>query len=255
EFALRVVSPDSQSTATRNPRTRRLAVFSSVFFPALALGLICTAMQPAEYRAMAHLQIVPGLGAPPPADNPVGATTGADTRAPAERGSKPFLTEVQVLTSRPLVEEVVGRLAKFGNIPPDIKSHPVDGVQRMLSTETVEGTEVVLLRAEGPQPQFLAQLVNTLTSVYREHLASTYQKSTGTGGDQLRDSVRTLDQKMAAKRHEVEEFRSANDIVSAERDENQLLSAAKGLASALNEAKGKLAAAEGQLRAARNGAA
>jgi hypothetical protein len=35
----------------------------------------------------------------------------------------------------------------------------------MLSPETVEGTEVVLLRAEGPQRQFLTLLVNTLTSV------------------------------------------------------------------------------------------
>ena len=135
-----------------------------------------------------------------------------------------------MLTSRPLIEEVVGRLGKIREYSPDIKSDPVDGVQRMLSTETVEGTEVVLLRAEGPQQQFLAQLVNTLTSVYQEHLAAAYQKSTGTDGDQLRDSVTALDQKVAAKRQEVEEFRSANDIVSAERDENQLLSAAKGLA-------------------------
>jgi uncharacterized protein involved in exopolysaccharide biosynthesis len=124
----------------------------------------------------------------------------------------------------------------------------------MLSTETVEGTQVVLLRAEGPQRQFLARLVNTLTSAYQEHLAAAYQKSTGTGADQLRDSVRALEQKVAAKRQEVEAFRSSNEIVSTERDENQLLSAAKGLATDLNDAKGKLAAAEGQLRAARNAA-
>jgi succinoglycan biosynthesis transport protein ExoP len=125
----------------------------------------------------------------------------------------------------------------------------------MLSTETVEGTEVVLLRAEGRQRQFLARLVNTLTSVYQEHLATAYQKSTGTDADQLRESVQALDQKMAAKRQEVDAFRSSNDIVSTEPDENQLLSAAKGLAVDFNEAKGKLAAAEGQLRAVRNAAA
>ena len=113
---------------------------------------------------------------------------------------------------------------------------------------------MVLLRAEGPQRQFLAQLVNTLTSVYQEHLATAYQKSTGAGADQLHESVQALEQKVAAKRQEVEAFRSSNDIVSTERDENQLLSAAKGLATDLNEAKGKLAAAEGKLRAARSAA-
>jgi succinoglycan biosynthesis transport protein ExoP len=94
-----------------------------------------------------------------------------------------------------------------------------------------------------------------LTSVYQERLAAAYQKSTGTGADQLRDSVQALDEKVATKRQEVEAFRSNNDIVSAERDENQLLSAAKGLATGLNEAKTKLAAAEGELRAVRSGAA
>src|SRR6266436_9523433 len=252
---MRVVSPDSQSGPEGNPRARRLVVFCCVFFAALALGLTYTAMQSAEYRATARLEIMPAKAAPAPVDNSAGAATGADTRGPAERGSKSFLTEVQVLTSRPLVEEVVGRLSKSGDLPRDIGSDPVDAVQGMLSTETVEGTEVVQLRAEGPQRQFLARLVNTLTSVYQDRLAATYQKSTDTGGDQLRDAVQTLDRKVVTKRQEVEEFRSSNDIISAERDENQLLSAAKGLAAALNEAKGKLAAAEGQLRAARSGAA
>jgi len=252
---MRVVSPDSQSGPERNPRARRLVVFCCVFFAALALGLTYTAMQTAEYRATARLEIIPAKAASASVDNVAGAATGADTRGPAERGSKSFLTEVQVLTSRPLLEEVVGRLSQSGDLPRDIGSDPVDVVQRMLSTETVEGTEVVQLRAEGPQRQFLARLVNTLTMVYQERLAATYQRSAGTGGDQLRDAVQSLDLKVAAKRLEVEEFRSSNDIVSAERDENQLLSAAKGLATALNEAKGKLAAAEGELRAVRNAAA
>jgi polysaccharide biosynthesis transport protein len=255
ELAMRVVSPDAQGRPARNPRARRLVVFCCVFFTALALGLTYTAMQPAEYRATARLQITPAKAMSATGDGMAGAATGADTRGPVERGSKSFLTEVQVLTSRPLVEEVVGRLAQSGELPRDIGNDPVDVVQSMLGTETVEGTEVVQLRAEGPQRQFLARLVNTLTMVYQERLAAIYQKSAGTGGDQLRDAVQTLDQKVVAKRQEVEKFGLSNDIVSAERDENQLLSAAKGLATGLNEAKGKLAAAEGELRAARNAAA
>ena len=197
---------------------------------------------------MARLEITPASATATPAEDSAGATGGG-----APHGPRSFLTEVQVLTSRPLLEEVVERLSKSGDLPPRID--PVDELQHMLSTETVEGTQVVLLRAEGPQRQFLARLVNTLTNVYQEHLASAYQKSTGAGADQLRDSVQALEQQVAAKRQEVEAFRSSNDIVSTERDENQLLSAAKGLAAGLNETKSKLAVAEGQLRAARNAAA
>jgi polysaccharide biosynthesis transport protein len=221
----------------------------------LVLGLAYTVMRPAEYQATARLQIIPAAATPATVTQAAGGAPQVETRSAEERGSKSFLTEVQVLTSRPVIEEIVGRLTRSGDLPKDIGSDPVNGVQRMLSTETVEGTEVVLLRAAGPQRQFLAQLVNTLTSVYQERLAAAYQKSTGTGADQLRDSVQALDEKVATKRQEAEAFRSNNDIVSAERDENQLLSAAKGLATGLNEARAKLAAAEGQLRAVRSGAA
>jgi len=226
------------------------------FLPVLLLGLTYTVMRPAEYQATARLEITPASATPASVvgSTSVAATTGPEARGAEERSSQSFLREVQVLTSRPLLEEVVERLSKSGELPSDVRSDPVDGVRHMLSTETVEGTQVVLLRAEGPPRQFLARLVNTLTSVYQEHLATAYQKSTGTGADQLRDSVQALEQQVAAKRQKVEAFRASNDIVSTERDENQLLSAAKGLAIDLNEAKGKLAAAEGQLRAVRNAA-
>ena len=234
EFTLGIFSPDLQETPVGKPRSHRLVVFSCVCLAVLALGLTYTVMQPVEYQTTARLEITPASTTPAPADDTAGAKTGAERGGGAARGPHSFLTEVQVLTSRPLIEEVVERLSKSGGLPADIGSDPVDGVQRMLSTETVEGTEVVLLRAQGSQRQFLARLVNSLTSVYQEHLATAYEKSTGSTADQLRDSVQALDQKMTAKRQEVEAFRSTNDIVSTERDENQLLSAAKGLATALN---------------------
>jgi uncharacterized protein involved in exopolysaccharide biosynthesis len=227
EFSLGVFSPDLQETPVGKHRGRRLLVFLCVCLPLLVLGLAYTVMQPAEYQATARLEITPASATPTPVDDTPGAKTGTETGGSAARGPRSFLTEVQVLTSRPLIEEVVERLSRSGDLHPDIRSDAVDGVRQMLSTDTVEGTEVVLLRAEGPQRQFLARLVNTLTSVYQEHVATAYEKSTGSGADQLRESVRALDQKMAAKRQEVDAFRSSNDIVSTERDENQLLSAAK----------------------------
>jgi len=256
EFSFGVFSPDLQEMPAGKPRNRRLGVFLCAFLPVLLLGLTYTVMRPAEYQATARLEITPASATPASVvgSTSVAATTGPEARGAEERSSQSFLREVQVLTSRPLLEEVVERLSKSGELPSDVRSDPVDGVRHMLSTETVEGTQVVLLRAEGPPRQFLARLVNTLTSVYQEHLATAYQKSTGTGADQLRDSVQALEQQVAAKRQKVEAFRASNDIVSTERDENQLLSAAKGLAMDLNEAKGKLAAAEGQLRAVRNAA-
>src|SRR5947208_17119749 len=104
ELAMRVVSADAQSRSVRHPRARRLVVFSCVFFAALALGLTYTAMQPAEYRATARLEIIPAKAVPASVDSTAGAATGADTRGPVERGSKSFLTQVQAPMSRPLTD-------------------------------------------------------------------------------------------------------------------------------------------------------
>jgi uncharacterized protein involved in exopolysaccharide biosynthesis len=203
--------------------------------------------KPAEYRAAARLEIVPGsLGSPSE-----GANAGPRT-ALAENGRKSFLTEVQVLISRPVLEKAVARLGDSEDVSKDLGPDPVLGLGRMLSTERVEGTQIVRVQAQGTDRELLPRLVNTLIDVYREHVASTYKKSVGSGNTQLRDETHILDRQVAAKRQEVEAFRARYDIVSAERDENQLLSAVKGLGASLNDANSDVAAAEGHLRAVRN---
>src|ERR1700737_4142201 len=91
ELAMRVGSPDSQSGPERNPRARRLVVFSCVFFAALALGLTYTAMQTAEYRATARLEIIPAKAASASVDNVAGGGTGGGTKGAAESGAKYLL--------------------------------------------------------------------------------------------------------------------------------------------------------------------
>ena len=136
EFTLGIFSPDLQETPVGKPRSHRLVVFSCVCLAVLALGLTYTVMQPVEYQAIARLEITPASTTPAPADDTAGAKTGAERGGGAARGPHSFLTEVQVLTSRPLIEEVVERPSKSGGLPADIGSDPVNGVQRMLSTET-----------------------------------------------------------------------------------------------------------------------
>jgi len=217
-----------------NSNRRRIAVFSTVFLMGCALSAAYAIFRPAEYRAAARLEIA------------------SPAKALAENGRKSFLTEVQVLTSRPVLDQTMARLGNSDEVSKDLGPDPVQGLGRMLSTERVEGTQVVRVQAQGTDRELLPRLVNTLTDVYREHLASAYKTSVGSGNTQLRDEVRLLDQQVAAKRQEVEAFRARYDIVSAERDENQLLSTVKGLGESLNDANADVAAAEGHLRAVRN---
>ena len=234
QYALGDASPATPEFRANNSNRRRIAVFSTVFLMGCALSAAYAIFRPAEYRAAARLEIA------------------SPANALAENGRKSFLTEVQVLTSRPVLEKAVARLGNSDEVSKDLGPDPVQGLGRMLSTERVEGTQVVRVQAQGTDRELLPRLVNTLTDVYREHLASAYKTSVGSGNTQLRDEIRLLDQQVAAKRQEVEAFRARYDIVSAERDENQLLSTVKGLGESLNDANADVAAAEGHLRAVRN---
>ena len=72
---------------------RRAVAFLAAFLPAATASLIWVYSQPPEYRAVARLQISPAAGV-------AQATEGKDAPA-VVTDAKSFLTEVQVLTSRP----------------------------------------------------------------------------------------------------------------------------------------------------------
>ena len=166
-----------------------------------------------------------------------------------EKGSQAFLTEVQVLTSRPLLEKVAERLSKSTSLAQDLGADAVTRMQQMLAASPVEGTNVVLLSAEGRQREFLPELVNMVAEVYRDQLIETFQSATRNASGGAGEEVRVLAKKIAEKREVVEAYRLLHNIVSLERDENQVLSGLKGLGTSLNAANDRAASAEGKLQA------
>jgi uncharacterized protein involved in exopolysaccharide biosynthesis len=218
-------------------------VFCCTFFPALAASLTYVYTRPPEYRAVARLQISPAAAVTPP-------TEAKDTPA-VTTDAKSFLTEVQVLTSRPLLQDVLARL-KSGEGLPDLGPDAVASAQRMLHTEPVEGTQVVQLSAEGAQPEFVTRLVNTVTEAYRDHIADSYKGLAASTYGEVSDELRTLEGEVAAKRDAINAFRNRYDIVSMEHKENDVLANIEGLSQTYTEANERLAKAQGHLQALRN---
>src|SRR5262245_37587697 len=84
---------------------RRLLVFCTVFLLAVATSLTYVYTPPAEYRAVSRLQISPARI----------VTQGDESTLPLVQDQPAsFLSEVQVLTSRPLLEDTVDRLKNAG---------------------------------------------------------------------------------------------------------------------------------------------
>ena len=225
---------------------RRALVFCCAFFPALAASLTYVYTRPAEYRAVARLRISPAAVVTQPTD-------AKDTPAVAT-DVKSFLTEVQILTSRPLLQDVLERL-KSGDGIPDLGPDPVASAQRMLRAEPVEGTQVVQLSAEGREPEFVPRLVNTVTETYRQHVTNAYKGlATNTYGE-VSAEIRALDDEVVAKRDAINVFRSRYDIVSMEHKENDVLANIEGLSQSYTDANERLAKAQGHLQALTNAVA
>lgn len=226
---------------------RRILVFALVFIVAAGASLGWDYSRPAIYRAEARLQITPGSAEARP-------DPGKTIIATGEKDITPFLTEVQVLTSRPLLGEAIERLTKEGNMPA-FGDDAIGAAQRMLVAAPVGGTQVVTLSAEGTMQEFLPRLVNKVTEVYREHIAQSYKGTSADKLAQVGDEVAALDLQVTDQRKKVDDFRDRYEIVSAERNENEALGKLSGLDFSLRDANTKLAAAQGKVQALRNAVA
>jgi succinoglycan biosynthesis transport protein ExoP len=236
---------DVYGADTRRANRRRLLVFLGVFVPALAAGLGWNFLRPAEYRATARLHITPPV---------LKIADGRPEQASAD-ATQAFLTEVQTLSSRPLIERVAERLRTAGHELSALGLDPVLGLQSTLTVTAVEGTQIAELAAVGRQPELPAALVAGITQVYREHLATTYRDSTDEATARADEEVRRLEATVAARRRAAEEFRVRNNIVSPEREENSILAAMQGLSRAQQDAHKRLLEAEGKVEALRTAAA
>ncbi len=226
-------------------KRRRIAVFGLSFLLFATASLIYDYSRPAEYRTVARLRIdMPGNG------------DTADERRTAVQAA--FLTEIEVLTSRPLVEKAAARLAGIGTpLPAGSGDGGVDSVdsvedyRRMLDATPVEGTDVVELAASGRPAEALAPLVNALIDTYRDQLAERYRQDSSSRATKAQDEAEKLEERVAEKRRALDDYRRRHDIVSLERDENHVLSQVKGVGQSLNAANDRLVAAEAKLRSLR----
>jgi len=234
-----VLRPDFRWASTAKSNQRRLRVFLATLIVALGVSLAYTWLRPPEYRASARLDITPGTGSL------------RSAQAAGDEPMRPFLTEVQVLSSRPVLEDVAQRLRGAGEDLSAFGSDPVAAIQAHLQASPVADTHVVELIANGNRPALLAPIVNAVVDVYQARLADAYRASTSETLTRADDEVKKLEETVAAKRRDVEAFRVRNNIVSLEREENDVLSRVRNLGTSLSAAQDKVAAAEGKLKALR----
>jgi len=153
----------------------------------------------------------------------------------------------QLLLGQPLLEQLLQRLEEKGQAS-DLTIHDV---RPMLAVLPIPETNLVELRAEGPDAAWLPQLVNNWLEVYQEVRAQEIRNATGATTEALQQQYETFGKKITEKREQLDKFRKNNDILSMARDENQVLARLKGLSNTLNTAHEEEIKAKARLDAVR----
>lgn len=244
------VTPDLDGeAAARRSNRRRLRVFTLAFLLVLVPGLLWNFLRPAEYMASARIQITPGGALPQQPPQPGSAPEGAGSGwAETE-----LLTQVQKLTSRPLLEKVAEALRAQGHPLPD--GDTALQLQQMIRAVPVSGTEVVELQATGTRPEQLAAALNGLVEASRGEMKTSYDAAASGSLAQARSEAERLGRAVRERRAQLEAFRGQNELQSPEREENEAVARLKGLTASLNTATEKAAVADARLRALRESAA
>jgi uncharacterized protein involved in exopolysaccharide biosynthesis len=201
-------------------RSRRFSIFSLVFLISLAISLAYVYSRPAIYGSGATLL--------------TSAMTAID-RESSEADIQHVAIQRQIFLRHELAAETVSRL-KATSAGRSLQRLTASDIQNLLNVDPIAETNLVEIKAEGPDPKFLPLLINTWIDVYLDARTEEVKRLTTDTEHIVEDEVKRLADKVSATRLELEAFRKNHDISSTQREENEAAARLKGLNDSLNKA-------------------
>lgn len=219
---------------------RRGRVFALVFVVALVAALAFTFARPAIYRSAATLLVeAPAAPARPLANlvaDPVEAAGAAlALLAPAGSPAQLLATERQRLLSPTLLSalaaEFADELAQAG------AAGPLAALQAMAQVDYDPATNLLDVALEGSAPALQQRLLERWLDLYETSRVAETTASRGSDDEARRAQLAALEEKIAAQRTRIDDFRQAHGIVSDAREDNRAAAKLKGLNEAINAAE------------------
>ncbi len=157
--------------------------------------------------------------------------------AAARRDVEFLATEYQLITSRPVLDQVVHTLNLSGFPPFSRSSDPVTVLDDMVRVAPVRGTKLADLVVTSTNPTLAMRIANTVAEVYvRLNLERRQQQATG-GAQWLRDEVTRTETQMKQAQEALQRFKEEHQMVSLEDRQNVIVQRLQELSSAATEAK------------------
>ena len=203
---------------TRVRRVRRWWVFLLVFLPCMLVSQTYIFLQPAIYQSMATVLTM--------------AKTDIDQASPSADVQHVSIQK-QILLGAAVLEKTTEHLQ---NMLTNNRNWNQDELKSMFTVVPEPGTNLVHLQAEGPDPKLLQRAINAWIDSYIKLRASFIADNTDKVTQELLDQLKRIEQQVADKRHEIDQFRLQHDILSTESADNQAHARLQGLNKSLNDA-------------------
>ncbi len=236
----------------RDGNNRRVLLFAGLFALCLAASLAYVWLRAPLYQSTASLLTVAPEEAGQTAAPPGGPLPSINLAAPDRPagGTEHVALQRQILLGVPVFTETLRRLYE-NEERKDAPRLELADLHKLLSVDMVAETNLVELKAQGPQANILAPLVNAWIDAYQALREQTVLAAATNSHAALEEESRQLDLKVAAKREALERFRNTHDIQSKLDSDNTPMLRLKGLNEAVNRAIDEQAKAKSKLDAIR----
>jgi len=231
---METIPPDAIELAEYHPWRRAVFFLAGFGICAAAAGFAWFYTRPPEYIAASQLRILTA-----------GTLTDSSNGENPSNNLVSFLTEVQVLTSQAVVTDAITRLKTAGGLP-DLGPNPVGAVQHLLRARPLQQTQVVELSAEGREPVFLTQVLDTVAASWRDRATRVYRQQISGEYQALLKKADDLHVHTGDARARLDQFVDANGIPAAGA-ENALVADVQNLSASYTAALASFAQAQAHL--------
>ena len=132
----------------------------------------------------------------------------------------PVSTQIQVLESEPVIQQVIDRQKLTDEEGNPLKTRDF---RKKLSTELIGGTDVVEVRYKHGDPKVASEVVNTLMDVYIQEQIRGNQSQPQAAKEFINQELPSIQSKVKQAEQNISEFRTENNIVDLDEEKRELV--------------------------------
>jgi capsular exopolysaccharide synthesis family protein len=209
---------------------RRWPILAGVFLASLGLGMIASKLRPPVYQAEGKLLVQSNRT---PSLTGVGEEIG---RLPTTGVSNPLVTQVEILGSLPILQQVVDTLHLK-----DQEGRPLNPRLLPVKAEPIAGSDILEISFQAPDPQQAAAVVNALMKAYISNNLLTNRAEALAAGDFIAKQLPKAEVELEQAAETLRRFKSQNQIIDLPGESSATVQSLSNLNDELNKVQADLA--------------